>query len=166
MYNEDEEQVPAEPMKITLSLKGRGCSGHELAEFLRKEMIECEYADPDYVVLMPTPSNKKKDFRKLIEAMTELEKCAAADIMFQSEKLNEEQENAVIKPEKAMSIRQAMFSEKESLPAHLAAGRVLADAAISCPPAVPVIICGERIDSMAVKLLEKYKIEDVFVVKE
>ncbi|MBR5708281.1 MAG: amino acid decarboxylase, partial [Oscillospiraceae bacterium] len=45
-------------------------------------------------------------------------------------------------------------------------GRVLAAAAISCPPAVPVVMCGERIDARAVECFEYYGVRECTVVKQ
>ena len=45
----------------------------------------------------------------------------------------------------ACSIREAMLSARATVPVREAAGRILADAAVSCPPAVPVAVAGERI---------------------
>ena len=46
--------VGEEPCKLTLSAKPYGYTGEELADRLRREAIECELSDPDYVVLMPS----------------------------------------------------------------------------------------------------------------
>ena len=63
-----------------------------------------------------------------------------------------------------MSIREAMFSPRETLPTDLAVGRVLADACVSCPPAVPVIIAGERITPQAAECMKYYNITACDVV--
>ena len=44
-----------EPMKLTLDAAALGCTGTALADALRRAQLECEYADPRYVVLMFTP---------------------------------------------------------------------------------------------------------------
>ena len=50
-----------EPLKLTLDAAALGLTGTALAEALRKYAIECEYADPRYVVLMFTPENPAQD---------------------------------------------------------------------------------------------------------
>jgi len=42
----------------------------------------------------------------------------------------------------------------------------LANATVGCPPAVPIIVCGERIDETAVRAFEYYGIDHVTVVRE
>ena len=67
-------------------------------------------------------------------------------------------------PERACSIRQAMLSPRETLPVERAAGRILADACVSCPPAVPVIIAGEKITEQAAECMKYYNITECDVV--
>ena len=45
------------------------------------------------------------------------------------------------------------------------AGRVLAASAVSCPPCVPIAVCGERIDETAAALLRYYGIGRIAVVR-
>ena len=48
-------------MKIVLNAAKIGYSGDELANYLREKGIEPEYADCEYVVLMPTPENSEEE---------------------------------------------------------------------------------------------------------
>ena len=68
--------------------------------------------------------------------------------------------------ERVMTIREAMLSPSESLPISECEGRVLASASVGCPPAVPIVVSGERIGKSAVECFEYYGIEKVSVVKE
>ena len=61
-----------EPMKLTLDAAALGCTGTALAEALRRAQMECEYADPRYVVLMFTPENPPQDFERLQTALEQL----------------------------------------------------------------------------------------------
>ena len=65
-----------------------------------------------------------------------------------------------------MSIREAMLSKKERLPVREAEGRVLASLNVSCPPAVPIAVCGERIDKETIARFEYYGALFCDVVKE
>ena len=42
----------SEPLKLTIDAKPFGYRGDQLADILRRQKMEPEYADPDYVVLM------------------------------------------------------------------------------------------------------------------
>ena len=46
-----------------------GYSGIELAELLRAEGVECEYADSELVVLLMSPFSPAEDYRRLRAAL-------------------------------------------------------------------------------------------------
>jgi arginine/lysine/ornithine decarboxylase len=145
----------AEPWKITLSPRPFGYTGTELAEVLRESGIECEFADPDFLVLMLTPAITGDDLQKLVAVLTALPRkdaiLTAAPVIGM--------------PEPVMTIRQAMFSSSEVIPVAQAEGRILSAATVGCPPAVPIVVCGERIDKAAIEAFQYYGIETCRVCK-
>ncbi len=143
-----------EPIKITLSAKSYGYYGTEIADILDKNNIICEFADKDYIVFMLTPENGN-DIEILEKELLSIPK---KERFF-------EKSPAFSLPEKAMSIREAVFSASETIPASESEGRILASANVSCPPAVPIVVYGEKIDKNAVKCFEYYGIEYVNVIK-
>ena len=64
-----------------------------------------------------------------------------------------------------MSIREAVFSESETVSAKDSIGRTLAFSSVGCPPAVPIVVCGEKIDKSAVENFKYYGIENIIAVK-
>ena len=64
-----------------------------------------------------------------------------------------------------MSVREAAFSPSVELDVENACGRVLAVSNVACPPAIPVVVCGERIDEKAIECFKYYGIERCRVVK-
>ena len=60
--------------------------------------------------------------------------------------------------------REAMLAPFETLPREQALGRVLAAPTVSCPPAVPILVCGERIDEQALALFAYYGLDRLDVV--
>ena len=68
-------------------------------------------------------------------------------------------------PRRVMSPREAFTASGEILPVKEALGRVLSSASVSCPPAVPIVVCGEHIDEQPLAMLEYYGVEKVSVVK-
>ena len=64
-----------------------------------------------------------------------------------------------------MSPREAMLACAEVLPAERCLGRVLAMPTLGCPPAVPILVCGERIDDNAIRCFSYYGITHCTVVK-
>ena len=63
-----------------------------------------------------------------------------------------------------MTPREALLAAREIVPVGEAAGRVMASAAVTCPPAVPIAVMGERITAEQAELMLKYGISSVEVV--
>ena len=57
-----------------------------------------------------------------------------------------------------------MLSPAELVPAAESLGRVLARPGVSCPPAVPILMPGERIDEAALAAFRRYGMERVAVL--
>lgn len=143
-------RVGDEPLKVTLAPKSRGYTGLELAEILREKGYECEFADPDYLVLMPQAGENVSVLSSLLDLP------ARAPIVTAPPKLGV--------PRRVMSIREAMFSESERIPVSQALGRILAQPSVFCPPAIPILVCGEVIDEAAMEAFTYYDIEEIRVV--
>ena len=147
--------VGTEPLKLTIETKPRGYYGTEVAQILRAQGIEGEFADPDYVVFMITPEIGKAGLDRLEKALMELP--AKTAILEAPPKFH--------LPQRALSIRVAAFSESEVIPVAEGLGRILASPTVGCPPAVPVVACGERIDEAALNCFRYYGINTCTVVR-
>ena len=145
-----------EPLKLTVCPRGYGYTGIEVAEHLRRNGIECEFADPDFLVMMVTPAITERDLDRVTEVL-----CALP----RRERIPE-CPPALVKPERVTSVREALLSPSEVLPVRECVGRVLAAATVGCPPAVPIVVSGERIGADAVACFRYYGIETCAVVKE
>ena len=145
-----------EPMKLTVDAKRSGLSGDELGEALREQGIECEFSDPDYLVLMVTPENSERDFERLLAAFENI--TAREPIAPQKFELTA--------PRVAMSVREAILSPSRNIPVREAVGKVCAAPALSCPPAVPAVVSGEIIDESLVRLMEYYGTETIDIIDE
>lgn len=145
-----------EPLKLTICAKARGCTGLELAAALERCGIVCEFADPDFTVMMLTPQTGTQGLRRLEAALLALD--ARPAIL--------ERPPAFSPQARVMSIRQAAFAAREQVPAGQSLGRVLAEQTVGCPPAVPIVVCGERIDSHALKCFSYYGVAHCTVVQE
>lgn len=66
--------------------------------------------------------------------------------------------------ERALSVRAALFSPREQIPVENCAGRVAACDCSPCPPGVPVVMPGERIDSGTAAALRRYGVRTVCVL--
>ncbi|MBQ8624429.1 MAG: aminotransferase class I/II-fold pyridoxal phosphate-dependent enzyme [Oscillospiraceae bacterium] len=143
-----------EPLKLTISAKPYGYTGDELAKLLLKEGIVCEFADPDYLVLMLTPENDDADLSRLKSALSAIPKKEEF----------EERPLFKTRPVKKLRPREAMLSPSKKEKVYNCVGKVLASANVSCPPAIPIVVCGEVIDENAITLLNYYGIEECDVV--
>lgn len=144
-----------EPLKLTIDAKPFGYSGIQLADILRRQTIEPEYADPDFVVLMMSAEMTVDEINRLRQALCDI--CPKTPI--------EEKAPRFMPCPKTLEIREAMLSDSETLPIEQCIGRILAVPTVGCPPAVPILVCGERIDEHAIKCFAYYGINDCCVVK-
>lgn len=150
--------VETEPLKIVIDTAAAGMEGDKLAEEFRKHKIECEYADKYFVVLMITPQNDEKDFERLEKWAVETKYKRAAKKKIESKKL------ILHRAERVMSIRKAAFSPYRKIKVSDAGGSICASQTIACPPAIPIAVCGERIDQNMISIFEEYGIDYVNVV--
>ena len=148
--------VGTEPLKLTVATKEYGYLGTEVAQALRGQGIEGEFADPDYVVFMITPEIGKAGLDRLENALMSLPRKEA--ISGQPPKFH--------LPRRVMGIREAAFSPTEVIPVEESLGRILASPTVGCPPAVPVVACGEMIDEAALECFRYYGIRTCTAVKE
>ena len=142
---------PSDPLRVTVAAP-RGVTGQELAGQLRRQGVECEYADRDFLVLMATPENTPEE---LAQAATALGQCPG--------EANPPQ-LPLARGERACSIRQAAFAPRETVDAAHSLGRVCGLPTVGCPPAIPIAVSGERITPEALALFAYYGIEQVEVL--
>ena len=145
-----------EPLKITLCPKPFGYTGMRIAEILEENGIYPEFYDPDHVVLMLSPENSVGSLRHLEKTLCSLERRETIT----------ELPPCVPHPDIVLKPHQALFSESETLPIGDCLGRISAAAAISCPPAIPLAVCGERIGQHVVDCLRYYGVASCAVIKE
>ena len=144
-----------EPLKITLRTKPYGYTGVQLAAFLREEGIVCEFADPDFAVMMLTPAIGIEGLMRLEQALLQIPQKKAL----------EEHMPPFHICQPVMSVRDAMFASNEVIPVFQSEGRILSAPSVGCPPAVPIVVCGERIDAAAIETFSYYGIETCNVVR-
>lgn len=143
-----------EPLKIAVAPKSYGYTGVELAQILLNKGIVCEFSDPDFTVMMLAPETGTAGLKRVRQALSAVEK---------------RQEISVKPPmisgkEKRLSLKNALFSPSVELDINECGGRVLASANVSCPPAIPIVVCGEVIDQNAIECFTYYGIKSCRVV--
>lgn len=144
-----------EPMKLTMSPKSMGYTGEEIAEILSANGVECEFFDPDFAVMMFTPEIGNGEIEHIGNILLNIEK----------REIITEKPPALSVPERVMTVREAVFSPSEEIDVSECEGRILASSAISCPPAIPIVVCGEKIDKNAMECFEYYGVKKCRVVR-
>ena len=144
-----------EPIKLTLMPKAYGYTGDELAEILLSENIVCEFHDPDHLVMMFTPEISDDDINRVEKALLSVPQRHPID----------SKPPIIRSARRTTSVREAMLAPSEEIAVANALGRVLASANVSCPPAVPIAICGEVVCEAAIAAFRYYGIEKIRVVK-
>ncbi len=136
----------SDDMRITIDAAAYGYSGVEFAQLLRENGVECEMSDERYVVLLFSVSQKPEDFERLQTIMSGLPR--------RNEICTEN--HAVLQPEKVLSVRDAYFGRKKDVSTEEAEGRICAGIHCPCPPCVPLVMPGERIDKECIRELRRY----------
>lgn len=144
-----------EPLKLTILAKPYGYTGAHLAQQLQQRNMVCEFYDPDFVVMMLTPETTQADLERLERVLLSVPRQTAVA----------QKPPAFHCCAPAMPIREAALSPCETVPVGESVGRVLSAASVGCPPAVPIVVCGERIDEAAVACLSYYGTQTCTVVR-
>lgn len=150
------ELVGNETLKIAINAHSLGYTGTELAQVLKNKKIFVEFFDVDFVVMMLSCNTTIDDIAYLEKVLKEIPRKEALS----------RSSLPICKPEAVISTRNACFLKKERVCVDNSLGRVLASSMVSCPPAVSIVVCGERIDENAIALFKYYGTEYVYVIKE
>ena len=123
------------------------------AKQLREKGIECEFADPETLVLMFTPENPPDDLHRLLDALgtNNAASCPHPSL-------------PMAKGRRVCSVREALFSPHETVPVQKALGRICGAPTVACPPAIPIAVSGEEITQEALELFMHYHVESVDVI--
>lgn len=146
--------VGDEPIKITVDAAAGGISGDMLGDKLRKFNIEAEYTDFQYIVFMFSPFNSAEDFTALKNAMSII------PVKDKLENLSCEIPKGIFK----IPMRQAAFSNFETVDIENSLGRISAQTICCCQPAVPAAVCGEIITAELIKIFKMYGISEINVI--
>mgnify|MGYP002673230374 CR=1 FL=1 len=144
---------PSDPLRLTIKVPS-GTTGGQLADRLRENGAECEYAEADFLVLMLTPENGDADIARLIYALGTNDDAYAPLPPL-----------PLSRGEQVCSVREALFAPRETIPAAQSLGRVCGAPTVGCPPAIPIAVSGERIGPEALELFRRYGVEQVEVLR-
>ena len=146
--------LPMDPARLTVKVK----NGEEFAQKLEDRGIFPEMDDGGHIVLICTAMDPDENFTRLEAALEELR-----DEMGDCDPLP-----APPLPKRVMSLREALFSDQETVPLSECLGRVSACQVAPYPPGVPVVAPGEAFSEKELSYLRKigYNKENVQVVRK
>ena len=155
-----------DPVRITLETSSLGIFGKNLYDFFSQFNIEPEFVFDGTVVLIPSPFNSDEDWNSLESCINYIYKVSSLRHGLNL-KITKNMPNKYHyeEPESKLSIKDAMFSEFETIEVKKSEGFTCAQIVSKCPPGIPILIPGEVIDKSKVKQMKKMKIKHIQVVK-
>ena len=144
--------IGTDPMHLTLRVNGL-----LLSEILRKKYrIECEYADKTCLVLLLSPMMTEQDFAELESALRDCPDGQHIPAWIPPD---------LTEPEIVCDLRTAALSSWEVIHPEQAEGRICSCVQVPCPPAVPIVLSGERITKNGIRLMQFYDLDQIAVMK-
>lgn len=153
-----------DPARLTLDTAASGADGLRAAAYFRECGCEPEYADARAVVFIVTPFNTPEELDRLRAAIRGLP-AALRRGRFLGKKAPAAFGGPVEPPEIVMSPRDALLAESETVAAAQAAGRIAARTVCPCPPGVPAVVPGERVDEAMAQRLSACGFDRLVVLK-
>jgi arginine decarboxylase len=150
-------RAPADfdPVRITVDTGSVGLDGNRAAQMLRARGFSPEMSDSRHVVLLPSPFNGPGELEKLSDALLALPRGGAPLPEVPGPEL----------PERVCLPREAVTAPGETVEISAVCGRVSAACSCPCPPGVPAVVPGERINANLAKQLKNYGVRALKVIK-
>lgn len=134
-------------------IRADGLSGKRLESILEIEFgIEVESASDAGLLLLSNLGNTRADMQYLVKCLQKIDKSHYSDICYLENKKHMPMLTPIIK----MSLREAFYSEKETVPKEKAIGRISAEVIAECPPGIAVLLPGELITEAHLPYLADY----------
>lgn len=144
-----------DPTRLSLLFGGTDLTAARCGQALRAQACEPELLCAAGCVLLLSAFNRPGDFERLRRALGSLCCQPAPSASAQ----------ALPRPQRALPLRAAVLGASERLPIEKTLGRISAQSSTTCPPGVPLVVAGERIDKIVLKSLKSYGIDSLLVLK-
>ena len=139
-------------------IRADGLSGKRLESILEIDFnIEVESASDAGLLLLSNIGNTRADMEYLVKCLRKIDQTHYSDICYLENKKHMPMLTPIIK----MSLRDAFYSEKETIPKDLAIGRISAEVIAECPPGIAVLLPGELITEAHLPYLTDYDFLEV-----
>lgn len=146
--------------KLIISTRGSKYSGAELDHLLRENYhLEMEMCGTDYVTAILTMADTREGFRRLSQALLEIDSKAGegSGICSVGRYLETEYDNFNCRPECRATISKSMDSRRRKVLLSDAADLVSAEFVYIYPPGIPIIAPGEVLKKELLELIAAYK---------
>lgn len=135
-----------------------GLSGKRLESILEIDFgIEVESASDIGVLILCNIGNKHSDFKYLADCLEKIAATNYQDIYY----LEKRKHMPMLEPQIKMSLREAFYAEKETIPKSEAIGRISAEVVAECPPGISILLPGELITEEHLPYLNDYETLEV-----
>ncbi len=133
-------------------------SGKRLESILEIDFgIEVESASDAGLLLLSNLGNTRADMEYLVKCLQKIDSSNYSDIYY----LEKKKHMPMLTPQIKMSLREAFFAEKETVPKDLAIGRISAEVIAECPPGIAILLPGELITEAHLPYLTDYDFIEV-----
>lgn len=133
-------------------------SGKRLESILEIDFnIEVESASDAGLLILSNIGNTRADMQYLVKCLQTIDKTAYTDICYLEKKKYMPMLTPIIK----MTLREAYYSHKETIPKEQAVGRISAEVIAECPPGIAVLLPGELITEEHIPYLVDYETLEV-----
>jgi arginine/lysine/ornithine decarboxylase len=146
-----------DPLHLSLDTAAMGCDGRRLAAQLEQMGCYAEYAGREALVLLLSAGEEMAQLERLRACLRACDVTPDAGAA--------ETPPPFPQPEVVYGIREAGLGASESIPVTEALGRICASVQVPCPPAVPIVISGERVDQTVIDTLNYYQIRTISVLR-
>lgn len=139
-------------------IKADGLSGKRLESILEIDFnIEVESASDEGLLLLSNMGNTRSDLQYLVKCLQKIDQNNYSDICY----LENKKHMPMLAPIIKMSLRDAFFAEKETLPKDKCIDRIAGEVIAECPPGIAVLLPGELITEAHMPYLVDYDFLEV-----
>lgn len=139
-------------------IKSDYLSGKRLESILEIDFnIEIESATDNGLLILSNIGNKKSDMEYLVNCLQKIDKTKYSDICY----MENRKHMPMLTPQIKMSLREAYYSEKETVSKEQAVGRTSGEVIAECPPGISILLPGELITEAHLPYLLDYETLDV-----
>ncbi len=134
-----------------------GKKTYEISKILFEKYIEPELISNRYIVFLISPYNTDDHFDRLISFFYHVNSIRESPII--------EKIKLITPPELSISSKMALSKDYEDIHINDSINRIFATTQVICPPGIPIIMPGEKINKSIKEYLEFYRIKYIKVIK-